>query len=106
MAPLLKITTNAAFERSFYAESLVESARFFRRDLDERGGFDEGVVFFEESVPPKDSSVKSQPTPPTFGFDISFLISQVQHLAKTADIFRIHLLGAGVCSDPSRPRWL
>ena len=42
------------FERSFYAGSLVESARFFRRDLVELvGGFDEGVIFFEESVLPQ-----------------------------------------------------
>jgi glycosyltransferase involved in cell wall biosynthesis len=42
------------FERSFYAGSLVESARFFRRDLVERvGGFDEGLIFFEESVLPQ-----------------------------------------------------
>jgi len=42
------------FERSFYPGSVVESARFFRRDLVEQvGGFDEGVIFFEESVLPQ-----------------------------------------------------
>jgi len=42
------------FERSFYAESEVESARFFGRDLALKvGGFDEDVVFFEESTLPQ-----------------------------------------------------
>ena len=42
------------FERSFYAGTAVESARFFRSDLVERvGGFDEDIVFFEESVLPQ-----------------------------------------------------
>lgn len=39
------------FERSFYLDTEVESARFFRKDLaKEVGGFDENVIFFEESV--------------------------------------------------------
>jgi len=39
------------FERQFYANTPIESARFFRRDLVlEVGGFDEEVVFFEEST--------------------------------------------------------
>jgi len=42
------------FERSFYAGTEVESARFFRRDLAlQVGGFDEDVVFFEESTLPQ-----------------------------------------------------
>jgi len=42
------------FERSFYAGSEIESARFFRRDLALKvGGFDEDVVFFEESTLPQ-----------------------------------------------------
>jgi glycosyltransferase involved in cell wall biosynthesis len=42
------------FERSFYAGSVVESARFFRRDLVVQvGGFDEDLIFFEESVLPQ-----------------------------------------------------
>jgi len=42
------------FERSFYVGTEVESARFFRRDLAEKvGGFDEDIVFFEESTLPQ-----------------------------------------------------
>jgi glycosyltransferase involved in cell wall biosynthesis len=42
------------FERSFYAGTEIESARFFRRSLVEKsGGFDEGLVFFEESTLPQ-----------------------------------------------------
>ena len=42
------------FERSFYVGSFVESARFFRTDLVRQvGGFDEGVIFFEESILPQ-----------------------------------------------------
>lgn len=42
------------FERSFYAGTEIESARFFRRDLAlQVGGFDEEVVFFEESTLPQ-----------------------------------------------------
>jgi len=42
------------FERSFYAGTEIESARFFRRDLALKVGcFDEDVVFFEESTLPQ-----------------------------------------------------
>ena len=42
------------FERSFYEDSVVESARFFRTDLAKCvGGFDEDIIFFEESVLPQ-----------------------------------------------------
>jgi glycosyltransferase involved in cell wall biosynthesis len=41
------------FERSFYCGSIVESARFFPARLaKEVGGFEEGLVFFEESTLP------------------------------------------------------
>jgi glycosyltransferase involved in cell wall biosynthesis len=41
------------FERSFYAGTVVESARFFPANLaKEVGGFEEGLVFYEESTPP------------------------------------------------------
>jgi glycosyltransferase involved in cell wall biosynthesis len=41
------------FERSFYAGTEIESARFFRKDLAEKvEGFDEDVIFFEESTLP------------------------------------------------------
>jgi len=39
------------FERSFYAGTEIESARFFRKDLVENAnGFDEDVILFEEST--------------------------------------------------------
>jgi glycosyltransferase involved in cell wall biosynthesis len=41
------------FERSFYTNTDVESARFFRKDLVEKvNGFDEDIIFFEESTLP------------------------------------------------------
>ncbi len=42
------------FERSFYAGTEIESARFFRKDLAlEVGGFDENLIFFEEATLPQ-----------------------------------------------------
>jgi glycosyltransferase involved in cell wall biosynthesis len=42
------------FERSFYADTDIESARFFRKDLIEKvGGYEEDVVFYEESTLPQ-----------------------------------------------------
>jgi len=41
------------FERSFYANTPIESPRFFRRDLTIlAGGFDEDLVFYEEATLP------------------------------------------------------
>jgi len=41
------------FERSFYSGSVIESARFFPAKLAKGvGGFEEGLVFFEESTLP------------------------------------------------------
>jgi len=41
------------FERSFYSGSVIESARFFPADLAKGvGGFEEALVFFEESTLP------------------------------------------------------
>jgi glycosyltransferase involved in cell wall biosynthesis len=42
------------FERSFYYDTSIESARFFRKNLAKSvNGFDEDVVFFEESTLPQ-----------------------------------------------------
>lgn len=42
------------FERSFYAGTDVESARFFRKsDVEKVGGFEEDLIFFEESLLPQ-----------------------------------------------------
>jgi hypothetical protein len=42
------------FERSFYRDTCIESARFFRKvDVDAVGWFEEDLVFFEESLLPQ-----------------------------------------------------
>lgn len=42
------------FERKFYAETAIESARFFKKDdVVEVWWFEEGLVFFEESLLPQ-----------------------------------------------------
>jgi glycosyltransferase involved in cell wall biosynthesis len=61
------------FERSFYAGSDVESARFFRKELVKKvGGFDEQRIFFEERVVPEKIE--------KLGFDVNRRIaSQIIH---------------------------
>ncbi len=42
------------FERSFYVGTRIESARFFRKsDVVKVGGFEEDIIFFEESLLPQ-----------------------------------------------------
>lgn len=42
------------FERGFYKCTRIESARFFKKEMVQKvGGFDESVVFFEESTLPQ-----------------------------------------------------
>lgn len=42
------------FERSFYANTEIESARFFKKDIAKSvGGYEEDVVFYEESTLPQ-----------------------------------------------------
>ena len=42
------------FERSFYAQTEIESARFFKKDIAQSvGGYEEDVVFYEESTLPQ-----------------------------------------------------
>jgi len=49
------------FERSLYAGSKMESARFFRREnVLAVGGFDEDVIFYEESTLPQKLERKGQ----------------------------------------------
>ena len=48
-----------AFERTFYAGTGIESARFFRKsDVVEVGGFEEDLIFFEESLLPQKIDAK------------------------------------------------
>lgn len=43
-----------AFERSFYSDTHIESARFFHlSDVQAVGGFEEDLIFFEESLLPQ-----------------------------------------------------
>lgn len=56
------------FERSFYAGTEVESARFFRMDLVRKvGGYDREVTCFEESILPQKIE--------KFGYDVKARIS-------------------------------
>ena len=42
------------FERSFYSDTKIESARFFKKEiLEDLGGYEEDIVFFEESTLPQ-----------------------------------------------------
>jgi glycosyltransferase involved in cell wall biosynthesis len=42
------------YERSFYRGTSIESARFFRKkDVVAVGGFEEGIIFYEESLLPQ-----------------------------------------------------
>jgi len=70
------------FERSFYVGTAIESARFFRRDLALKvGGFDEEVVFFEESTLPQ--KIES------LGYDVKARISSyILHHEDDFSLFR------------------
>ncbi|MEM1551212.1 MAG: glycosyltransferase family A protein [Candidatus Bathyarchaeia archaeon] len=58
------------FEKSFYTGTLIESARFFPAWLvKEVGGFEEGLIFYEESTLPFKISKK--------GYDVSARIKSV-----------------------------
>ena len=69
------------FERSFYAESIVESARFFPSDIvKQAGGFEENLIFFEESTLPykiqtKGYNVFARVKSPIFHHEEDFLLS-------------------------------
>lgn len=66
------------FERSFYAGTEVESARFFRIDLVRKvEGYDRAVTFFEESTLPQKIE--------KFGYDVKARISS--HLLHHEDDF-------------------
>jgi glycosyltransferase involved in cell wall biosynthesis len=70
------------FERSFYVGSVIESARFFRSDLVQRaGGFDEAVVFFEESVLPQKIA--------ELGYSVTARIkSEIKHLEQNFSLLQ------------------
>jgi len=70
------------FERSFYGGTLIESARFFRKDLVLKvGGFDEGVIFFEESVLPQKIE--------KLGYDVKVRIkSRILHHEEDFSLFK------------------
>jgi glycosyltransferase involved in cell wall biosynthesis len=86
------------FERSFYTESVVESARFFPSDLvKEVGGFEEDLVFFEESTLPykiqrKGYNVFARVKSPIFhheeDFSLSLWLRKKFYYGKTLQTYR------------------
>lgn len=85
------------FERSFYAGTEVESARFFRTSLVKAvGGYDENIVFFEESVLPLKIAklgfnVKSRISANIFHYELNFSLKKWLlkkfYYGKTASIY-------------------
>ncbi|NWF97277.1 MAG: hypothetical protein HXY34_14155 [Candidatus Thorarchaeota archaeon] len=86
------------FEKSFYSGSVVESARFFQAKLArEVGGFEEGLVFFEESTLPykilrNGYDVFSRVKPPIFHHEENFsLLTWLRkkfYYGKTVHLYR------------------
>jgi glycosyltransferase involved in cell wall biosynthesis len=87
------------FERSFYAGTKIESPRFFRRDLIQRaGGFDESVVFYEESTLPQRIEklgnvsrlrVKSEIMHHEEGFSLIRWLNKKYYYGKSAAKYRV-----------------
>lgn len=85
------------FERSFYVGSLVESARFFRRqDVLTVGGFDEDIISYEESTLPQklirlglktDVRIDSFILHDEGEFDIRGWLSKKRYYSTTARIY-------------------
>jgi len=86
------------YERSFYAGTEIESARFFRKELVEKvGGFDENVVFFEESTLPQKMeklgyNVKARISAEILHHEESFSIwnwlKKKYHYGKTVSLYK------------------
>jgi len=70
------------FERSFYADTTIESARFFKKDIVENvSGYEENIVFFEESTLPQKIERKGYRT------DLR-IQSQIIHHEETFNFFK------------------
>jgi glycosyltransferase involved in cell wall biosynthesis len=86
------------FERGFYAGTIVESARFFPTDIVKAvGGFEENLVFFEESTLPhkiqrKGHIVTARIESPILhheeDFSLSFWLRKKFEYGKTAKAYR------------------
>jgi len=86
------------FERSFYAGSVVESARFFPAKLvKEVGGFEEGLIFFEESTLPYKikskgydvlARIKSEVVHHEEGFSLVAWLRKKFYYGKTAQVYK------------------
>jgi len=70
------------FERSFYNGTEIESARFFKASLVKRvGGFDEDMVFFEESTLPQKIE--------RLGYNVKVRInSEILHYEENFSLFK------------------
>lgn len=85
------------FERSLYAGSKIESARFFRReDVLAVGGFDEETIFYEESTLPQklekkgqnvDGRISSYILHDEGGFSLRRWLTKKQYYSKTFNIY-------------------
>jgi glycosyltransferase involved in cell wall biosynthesis len=85
------------FERSLYAGTSMESARFFRKDIVMRvNGFDEDVVFFEESTLPQKieqlgfqtrARVRSLIYHDETGFNLKRWLTKKKYYTGTADAY-------------------
>jgi glycosyltransferase involved in cell wall biosynthesis len=86
------------FERSLYAGSKIESARFFRRaPVVKVGGFDEEFIFFEESTLPQrienlgldvNSRISSSILHDEGNFDLKKWLSKKKYYSDTATSYR------------------
>jgi glycosyltransferase involved in cell wall biosynthesis len=70
------------FERSFYHGTVIESARFFKRkEVLEAGGYDEDIIFFEESTLPQKIE--------KLGYNVSLRInSEILHHEEDFNLFK------------------
>lgn len=85
------------FERSFYSGSWIESARFFKKEpVIKVGGFDEDVVFFEESTLPQkireinmkvDARITSSILHDEEGFDLRKWLRKKKYYSVSSDIY-------------------
>ncbi len=108
------------FERSLYAGSEIESARFFlREDVIKVGGFDEDIVFYEESILPQnikklgksvDARITSYLLHDEEGFELNKWLSKKHYYSlnaktyhhkyaeyakyQTSIIYRVHIITA------------
>jgi glycosyltransferase involved in cell wall biosynthesis len=90
------------FERSFYSGSIVESARFFPAKLAKQvGGFEEGLVFFEESTLPHKIQREKQSVFPRIK---SVILHHEEDFSLVAWLRKKYHYGRTICSYRRRYR--